>query len=271
MKKRLSLFGMLGAIAYLLVSVSIIHAAEEQKNGPVKENPVKEADRRAYLGVAVESLPAIMAGQMPDLKGRGVLVAHVAQDSPAQKAGLKTEDILIAYGDHQLYAPEQLVKLIQNDKPGGEATLEVLSAGKRETIKVKLGDRPTSAAELAHERRFRFERRAGPIIRSFEFEQRANADNETSWARFDSMTLSALGDKRFKAEINYRDDQGKRQHKEFQGSRQEIRDSVNQEKDLPAIERDKLLRGLDLKPVILETPGPGPQSSDKPQGGALEF
>ena len=73
---------------------------------------------QAYLGVGVEAVPSALEKQLPTLNNQGVLIAEVAKDSPAQHAGLKPYDILVSYDDHQLYSPEQLVKLVQNDKPG---------------------------------------------------------------------------------------------------------------------------------------------------------
>ena len=76
----------------------------------------KSADKmQAYLGVGVESLPTALTSQMPSVlsEGCGVLVADVAAGSPAEKAGLKQNDILISYDDQRLYSPEQFVKLVR--------------------------------------------------------------------------------------------------------------------------------------------------------------
>jgi len=247
-------------------------ASKDQANNET----VKSTDEHAFLGLAVESLPPMLARQFPDLKGRGVLVAQVTKDSPADHAGLKPDDILTSYDNHQLYAPEQLVKLIQNDKPGREVTLKWLSSGKEQSFNVALGshraardDAPAGRSGAVDRRGERIDRllnlgeRLSPALR--DLENRASPDNDANWERFDSMTLSQLGDKKFKAEISFRDDQGKIQHKQFQGTRNEIREALENEKDLPTIERDNLLRALDLKPAIIEVPAK-PTPDNKTQG-----
>jgi len=268
---------LMSLVASLISFVSIAAGAEGRSatdKDQSANSAAKNSEEHAFLGLAVESLPQTFARQFPDLKGRGVLVVQVTKDSPADRAGLKQDDILTGYDKQDLYAPEQLVKMIQNDKPGREVTLKWLSSGKEQSVNVALGshsgisrDAQTSRTGAAEHRGDRIERlltlgeRLSPALR--DLETRGSAENDANWERFDSMTLSQLGDKKFKAEIAYRDDQGKMQRKQFQGTRQEIRDALNKETDFPAVERDNLLRALDFKPAIIEFPAP--QGTDKPQ------
>ena len=75
--------------------------------------------------------------QIPD--GSGIVVEEVADDSPAQKAGLRQHEILISFDDQRLYSPEQLVRLVDNDKPGREAKLHIIRNGKSQDIEATLG------------------------------------------------------------------------------------------------------------------------------------
>ncbi len=91
---------------------------------------------QAYLGIGVETLPQALISQMPKAfsEGSGVLVADVATDSPADKAGLKVNDVLVTYDDQRLYSPEQFVKLIRYDKPDRRVKLGVIHDGKLEVV-----------------------------------------------------------------------------------------------------------------------------------------
>jgi hypothetical protein len=81
-----------------------------------------------------------------------------------------------------------------------------------------------------------------PMFRS---SQPRNPD--ASWESFDSMTLRKTGDNRFKVEIQYLDKTGKKTERHsFEGTREEIRRDIEAEKNLPANEREHLLRGLDI-------------------------
>ena len=71
-----------------------------------------------YLGVLFASVPDVVYDQVPQLdRNRGVVVSYVIPDSPAAKAGLRRNDILLQYDDHKLRDCEQLAHLIRDDKP----------------------------------------------------------------------------------------------------------------------------------------------------------
>jgi len=206
---------------------------------------------QAYLGLGIAPLHRSLISHLLELIGdnRGVLVAEVVAGSPADEAGLEQDDILLGYDDQKVYAPEQLIKLVQNDQPGREVTLETIHAGKRRKIKVTLGEQQI-VAPAAHARRASRWLPEGPLRRLTE------AEREARWGSFDSMSLSRVGDDQFKAEIKYRDDNGKIETHTFQGTREELRNDIEGEKDLPANERNHLLRSLDLarRPFDLEFP-----------------
>ena len=100
-----------------------------------QEKPAADATQaatEARLGIGVSPLPELLTSHLPDVigKGRGVLVSEVVADSPAAKAGLQKHDVLVRYGDQDLYSPEQLVKRVRNDAPGNEVQIEYVRAGR---------------------------------------------------------------------------------------------------------------------------------------------
>ncbi len=169
---------------------------------------------QAFLGIGVDSLPPALTTQLSSLLGDGcgVLVADVASGSPADKAGLKDNDILVKYDDQRLYSPEQFVKLVRHDKPERTVTLGVIHAGKSEEIKVALGEHPAVAVEQQH-----------PAVMQWPMSMRGERpmtaeEEEAHWRSFDSLTLSRIDKDHFKAEIKFRDDQGKLETHAFQGT-----------------------------------------------------
>ena len=83
---------------------------------------------------------------------RGVVVGQVLEKSPAEKAGLKAEDIVLAVNGKDLKGTEgQLVENFTNDlkerKIGDELTMEIWRGGKTQTVKVTLAEQPKGAAE----------------------------------------------------------------------------------------------------------------------------
>ncbi len=89
------------------ILVVLIAATVSATIGVARADDKTAAPKAAHLGIGVESVPPALFSQLPDVlsKGQGVLVAQVAKDSPAAKAGLQPNDILLSFGDQKLYSP----------------------------------------------------------------------------------------------------------------------------------------------------------------------
>ncbi|HLF92016.1 MAG TPA: PDZ domain-containing protein, partial [Planctomycetota bacterium] len=73
--------------------------------------------------------------------GTGLLVSDVLPESPALKAGLKKNDILLKLDGKAVKGEEALAKYMQTAKVGQEATLTILRKGKEQTLKATIGER----------------------------------------------------------------------------------------------------------------------------------
>ncbi len=69
----------------------------------------------------------------------GAKVVSVSEASPAEKAGLKTNDIIVKVNNGTVKNAMDLTDLIGKEKPETEVALQVLRDGKAKEIKVKLG------------------------------------------------------------------------------------------------------------------------------------
>jgi hypothetical protein len=93
----------------------------------------------AYLGVLFGPVSEALYDQLPQLpRDQGVLVTQVLADSPAEKAGLRRNDILLCYDDQKIGACEDLVRLLQADRPGRTVKLTWLRGGKESTADASL-------------------------------------------------------------------------------------------------------------------------------------
>lgn len=108
--------------------------------GPAQDTPPKQSivpPGGREFGVRVETVSETLRDQLSLKDNEGVLVAEVKAGSLAEKAGLKEHDILVKLEgkpvtDRWQFRAEVLGAL---GKP--EFDLELLRAGKRETVKVK--------------------------------------------------------------------------------------------------------------------------------------
>ena len=104
---------------------------------------------RGYLGVTSDTLTLDVAEQLGLPKdSRGVVVTDIDPDSPAEKAGLKRSDVILALNDHAISTWEELRLLIAQIVPDAKATLKIVRDGKPRTIDVKLGKVTENPNEL---------------------------------------------------------------------------------------------------------------------------
>lgn len=98
---------------------------------------------RAYIGVAgmTVPLPRRLVRFYRLTAETGVMVASVEAGSPADKAGLKERDIIVAYGDHPISAIDDLYRLLSEEQIGHSAELIVV----RGTERLQLPIVPASA------------------------------------------------------------------------------------------------------------------------------
>jgi S1-C subfamily serine protease len=68
-------------------------------------------------------------------------VTAVTAGSPAEKAGLKANDVICKFDDKEITAPAGLTKLIQAKKAGDVVMLEILRGEETLKLKVEIGKR----------------------------------------------------------------------------------------------------------------------------------
>ncbi|HZZ78426.1 MAG TPA: PDZ domain-containing protein [Gemmataceae bacterium] len=221
-------------IALGLAGISAAQAGE--KTGTSKEG---------HLGLGVEAVPPALYSQLTGVlaKGQGVMVEQVAKDSPAAKAGLQPHDILLTVDEQKINSPAQLVKMIRHDKPGQQVSLGYLRGGKVMSCKVTL-DAAEHHMQPHQPRVFHFfpDERFQRMFEDFEAKS-----NDSAWNMFDSIKLTRTDAKHWRAEVDYRNKDGKKDTKVYNGTREEIRKAIESENDLPAQERENLLRALNLR------------------------
>ena len=84
--------------------------------------------RRSYIGVAGQNVPLhrriVRFYNLP--LETGVLVVSVEKDSPAQRAGLREGDLIIAFNEQPIGSIHELHKMLMGEQIGVEATLVVI-------------------------------------------------------------------------------------------------------------------------------------------------
>lgn len=103
-------------------------------SAPAQSFTIFGNSNKAFLGVLTAKVD------------KGVVIKNVIDESGAQKAGLKDDDVITKFGDKEITTPDDLRNAVQSYKPGDEATIYYLRDGKGNSLKVELGKTPGSGA-----------------------------------------------------------------------------------------------------------------------------
>jgi serine protease Do len=97
--------------------------------------------QRGYLGVAGQNLDGKLAESLGlNRNTRGVAISDVVRDSPAEKAGLKRNDIIIKVGGRDVDSQIALRLNVAQHIPGSVIDVVVLRDGKEKAFNVTLAD-----------------------------------------------------------------------------------------------------------------------------------
>ncbi len=109
------------------VPVNLAHWVGDQliKNGEV---------RRAYLGVGIQPVTANLAKQFNVKPREGVVVTDVYSDTPAERSGLKSGDVIRSFAGVKVDSPRELQLLVERAEIGRPHAVELVRGGKSMTI-----------------------------------------------------------------------------------------------------------------------------------------
>ena len=97
---------------------------------------------RGYIGVEVQDLTKELAESFKLTGTEGALIAGVRQEGPADNAGIKPGDILIAVEGKPVTSSSDMLNLIAVLSPGQTATFMVLRNQEEKSFKIRIDKRP---------------------------------------------------------------------------------------------------------------------------------
>lgn len=101
---------------------------------------------RGYLGVDIQPLNSDLAKEFNVPVSYGALVADVMPGTPAQKAGIKTRDVIVGLDGKKITDDRQLRLAISELEPQTKAVLQLYRDGQKQTLTVSLAARPQDVA-----------------------------------------------------------------------------------------------------------------------------
>jgi serine protease Do len=131
---------------YMGLSFSIpIDVAVKIKDDLVKFGKVT----RGRIGVAIQGVNKDLAESFGLDKPRGALVSTVEAGSPAERAGLKSGDVILAVDGRSIDQSVDLPRIVGETKPGATLRLEVWRKGAKQDVRVTVGEMPADKVAAA--------------------------------------------------------------------------------------------------------------------------
>jgi hypothetical protein len=106
-----------------------------QRSEPTTAND----DKGPFVGVLFASVSEALYDQLPQLpRNHGVLITHVLPDSPAAKADVHKNDILLKFDGKRIQDCDSFARLIRGSAPDQKVTLRLLRGGKEMSVDVNV-------------------------------------------------------------------------------------------------------------------------------------
>jgi Do/DeqQ family serine protease len=101
--------------------------------------------QRGFLGVQITDLDSAMAERLGFNEQGGAVVIMVGAGSPAEKAGIQLEDVIVAINGQKIDSSSRLRLIVSGTKPGSQIPIDVMRGGKRISLNATLQALPEEA------------------------------------------------------------------------------------------------------------------------------
>lgn len=97
---------------------------------------------RGYLGAGIQDIDDKIAKGLNMQHPEGVLVGTVIKGSPAEKAGLRTGDVILEFAGKKVNSSAELRNLVASKVPDSTEPIIIIRDGVKRTLDVKLQEQP---------------------------------------------------------------------------------------------------------------------------------
>jgi serine protease Do len=103
---------------------------------------------RGWLGVSIQPLTPELAKSFGLKEAKGVLVADVVQDSPAEKAGIAAGDIITEFAGKKVETPQDLQKIVASTSPGRGVPVQLWRDKGQKSVEIRIAETPDDTVAL---------------------------------------------------------------------------------------------------------------------------
>jgi serine protease Do len=137
-------FGFAMLVAFLACSVALPFSYSQAR---VFSTIAPLNDSGAYLGIQMDDVNADNMSKYKLNSERGVIVRSVAKGSPAEKASLQENDVILEFGGFQVWSSLQFSRLVKETPIERKVELSISRDGKRMNLSAQLTEREGRRAD----------------------------------------------------------------------------------------------------------------------------
>jgi C-terminal processing protease CtpA/Prc len=127
-------------VILLAAASAALASANEQQSDTPRARRIYVGDR-SYLGVELQEVTGDTATRLKLREPRGALVGVVSTDSPAHKAGLQKDDVVVAWNGDRLESAAELARHLRETPAGRTVRLGIIREGREIQADVTLVER----------------------------------------------------------------------------------------------------------------------------------
>jgi serine protease Do len=146
----------LSLLISLFLAVSVVLAQQTPTAPPAPAAPPEPftqsfsmfLDGGSFLGVHAEDINKENMGRYGMREARGVGITSIVKDSPAEKAGLKKDDVILRFDGESVTSTRKLSRLVSEVAPDQSVRLGISRGGSEQEVAVTIGKREHSMDAL---------------------------------------------------------------------------------------------------------------------------
>jgi serine protease DegQ len=124
------------ALGFAIPAATAVKVAEQLREDGTADH--------AFIGLVPGEITPQIADELGLPDTRGVVVLSTVDGGPADEAGIRPGDVLLALEGEELTTPEGLLAALRNRSPGQTVTVEYRRGGETSEAKVPLAERPAT-------------------------------------------------------------------------------------------------------------------------------
>ena len=121
---------------YLIASMLILFFGV---SGLIDKGAMAGEKGKGYLGVVIDDISSTLKTQLK--LEYGAVVKEVREESPAEKAGIREDDIITEVNGTAIKKPATLSRLIKKNAPGDKVNVTLYRNGDKKSMKIELGEK----------------------------------------------------------------------------------------------------------------------------------